>query len=61
MNMNGKGFSKHKHLTTKVVVAAVVGVVLIEAKARNVDDNNFVELLLMLKKIFFLHNQMTTF
>ena len=37
---------------TKVVVAAVVGVVLIEAKARNVDDNMVVEQLLMFKKKF---------
>ena len=44
-----------------MVVAAVVGVVLLKAKAGNVDENMFVELLSMFKKLFFLHYQMTTF
>ncbi len=44
-----------------MVVAAVVGVVLLKAKASNVDENMFAELLSMFKKLFFLHYQMTTF
>ena len=44
---------------TEVVVAAVDGVIL--AKAGNLDKNMFVDMLSMFKKLFFLHNQMTTF
>ncbi len=44
-----------------MVVAAVVGVVLLKAKAGNVDKNMFVELLSMFKKLCFLCNQMTMF
>ncbi len=40
-----------------MVVAAVVGVVLIEAIAGNVDKNMAVELLSMFKKLFFLGNR----
>ncbi len=40
-----------------MVVAAVVGVILIEAKSGNVDKNMVVELLSMFKKLFFLGNR----
>ncbi len=42
-----------------VFVVAVV--ILIEAKAGNVDKNMVVELLSMLKTLFFLRNKMTKF
>ncbi len=42
-------------------VFVVAAVVLVEAKAGNVDKNMVVELLSLLKTIFFLRNQMTIF
>jgi hypothetical protein len=42
-------------------VFVVAAVILVEAKAGNADKNMVVELLSMLKTLFFLRNQMTKF
>jgi hypothetical protein len=53
--------SKHLHLVTEVVdlVFVVAAVLLVEAKADNVDKNIVMKLLSIFKILFFLRDQMT--